>query len=334
MQTYLKEVGRGKKGAKDLSFEESKHAAALIADRKATDAQIGGFFMAERMKGESVTELLAFVEVLRARSSRVEGVTGVLDCAGPYDGRAKSFAATIPVAAVLASAGVPVALHGSETLPPKDGVSLLEILRELGVPTASSAEQAYATLAHSGLTFVETESLCAPLRGLRPIRLGLGVRTMLNTAEKFLNLTGAEWQVTGVFHTSAMDKAAELMKEIGYRKGMVVQGIDGSEDIPAHRPSQVLIVRDGDSEKHLIDPKEYGLSAEVDAVGWSAKEQAERILGVLSGEEEALGRMVVLNSALRLWLTERVDSVTAGVDVAWEALASGRAREKFMEWRG
>lgn len=334
MQVYLKEVGRGKKGAKDLSFEEAKHAAALIADREATDAQIGGFFMAERMKGESVTELLAFVEVLRARSARVEGVPGVLDCAGPYDGRAKSFAATIPVAAVLASAGVPVALHGADSLPPKDGVSLLEILRELGVPTASKAEQAKDTLTKSGLTFVETERLCAPLRGLRPIREGLGVRTMLNTAEKFLNLAGAEWQVTGVFHTSAMDKAAELMKELGYRKGMVVQGIDGSEDIPAHRPSAVLIVRDGEAEKHMIDPKEYGLYAEVDAAGWSAQEQAERILGVLAGEEEELGRMVVLNSALRLWFTERAGSVAEGVEVAREALASGRAREKFMEWRG
>ncbi|MCX7570762.1 anthranilate phosphoribosyltransferase [Tumebacillus sp. DT12] len=334
MQTYLKEVGRGKKGARDLSYEEALYAAARIADREATDAQIGAFFMAERMKGESVTELRAFVEVLRARTERVDGVPDVLDCAGPYDGRAKSFAATIPVAAVLASAGVPVALHGTESLPPKDGVSLLEILRELGVSAAASVDQAKNTLLQTGLAFMETESWCAPLDGLRQIREGLGVRTMLNTAEKFLNLAGAEWQVTGVFHTSAMDKAAELMKELGYRKGMVVQGIDGSEDIPTHRPSAVLIVRDGEAEKHLIDPKEYGLSAEVDAAGWSAKEQAERILDVLSGEEQALGKMVVLNSALRLWLTERVDSVAAGADLAREALDSGRAKEKFMEWRG
>jgi anthranilate phosphoribosyltransferase len=326
MQSFIKEVGRGKKGAKDLLLHDAKRAAAAIADGGATPAQIGGFFMAERMKGESVEELLGFIEALRERSIRVAtNRLGMLDCAGPYDGRGKSFAATIPVAAVLASHGVPAVLHGAPTLPPKFGVSLLEILQALGVSTDAPEK----TLESAGVAFLNTEQLCPPLEQLRPIREQLGVRTLLNTAEKFLNLAGAEWLVAGVFHTSAMEKAAELMMRLNYRRGMVVQGIDGSEDIPVTRPSACYIVQGDTYEKHVIDPREYDLHAALEAERMSPQEQAAAIASVLNGEPSAYRNMVLLNSALRLWFVERAASVAEGVDMAREAIDSGRARTIF-----
>ncbi|MGZ4033042.1 MAG: anthranilate phosphoribosyltransferase, partial [Tumebacillaceae bacterium] len=295
---------------------------------------IGAFFIAERVKSETPEELLAFVEVGREKSTRIaHGRQGLLDCAGPYDGRAKSFAATIPVAMVLAAAGVPVALHGSDTLPPKFGTSLHSILQELQVPVGTTVEQVSGQIEEHGVTFVETETFCPPLHKLRQIRLDLGVRTLLNTAEKFLNLACGDFLVAGVFHTTAMDKAAELMLRLGYRKGMVVQGIDGSEDVPTNRPSAICIVQNGTIEKLRIDPKDYGLDGEMETVPRDAQEQALFVERVLKGDAPEFFNMVIVNSALRLWLIERVDTIEQGVELAREMLTSGKAWEKFVEWR-
>lgn len=334
MQEYIKEVGRGKKGAKDLPFESAKEAAARIFDGTATDAQIGAFFIGERVKEETVDELLAFAEAGRERSRLISHhKKGVLDCAGPYDGRGKSFAATIPAAAVLAAAGVPVVLHGSASLPPKYGVSLREILQESGVPVDADGEQLGNMIDEKNVAFIDTERFCPPLYRLRKIREELGVRTLLNTVEKFLNLAGADYLIAGVFHTTALEKAADLTVRLGYRKGMVVQGIDGSEDVPTNRPSAVCVIEDGTVEKHLVDPKKYGLYEDTDPVKLTAAEQAARISGVLQGASE-FRKMVLLNSGLRLWLTERARDIGEGIEIAQSILDSGKAWEKFIEWRG
>lgn len=333
MQSFIKEVGRGKKGSKDLPLEQAKQAADLLMSGEASPAQTGAFLMAERMKSETVEELLAFVHAGRERSLSVKHTTqGVLDCAGAYDGRGKSFAATIPVAAVLASVGVPVVLHGSATLPPKYGVTLMDIVQALQAPVDTTSEAAGNRLEQHRLAFLETESFCEPLQRLRPIRQELGVRTLLNTAEKFLNLAGADYAIAGVFHTSALEKAAELMVHLGYPKGMIVQGVDGSEDVPTNRPFACCVIRDGAMEKHLIDPKEYDVAAEMDTTRLSAEEQAEQILAVLKGAPEHRNN-VLLNSALRLWLTDRADSLQSGIVVARTALDSGSALEAFRAWQ-
>jgi len=333
MQSFIKEVGRGKKGAKDLPLDVAKQAADQIMSGEATPAQVGAYLMAERMKSETVEELLAFTLSARERSVQITHTrTGVLDCAGAYDGRGKSFASTIPVAAVLATAGVPVVLHASKSLPPKYGVTLLEIVQALQAPVDTEAEVAGKRLSEQGIVFLETESYNQPLRQLRPIREELGVRTLLNYAEKFLNLTGATYGMAGVFHTTALDKAAELMVHLGYRRGMIVQGVDGSEDVPTNRPFAFCLVQDGVIEKQLIDPKEYGLSDEMDTTRISPEEQAERILSVLQGGEQHRNS-VVLNSAIRLLLTERVETLQEGIDMARSILESGQAWNTFSTWK-
>ncbi|BCJ85194.1 anthranilate phosphoribosyltransferase [Effusibacillus dendaii] len=333
MQQFIREVGRGKKGAQDLSYEQARQAAQLIFDGEASDAQIGAFLIAERVKSETTEEHLAFVEEARQRTNKIlHRKSGVLDCAGAYDGRGKSFAATIPVAAVLAAAGQPVVLHGSHSLPPKYGVSLLEILQELHVSVEREPARLAEVLEQHGLIFAETELLCEPLRALRQIRKDLGVRTLLNYTEKFLNVADADYLVAGVFHTSALDKAAELTLRLGYRKAMIVQGIDGSEDIPTNRPSAFLIIENGKSEKQLIDPKQYGVDEPYEVARLTATEQAQLITSVLQGEA-SFRNMVLLNSGLRLWFTGQSESMEAGIEQAKQLLDTGKAWEQFQQWR-
>jgi anthranilate phosphoribosyltransferase len=335
MQAFIREVGRGKKGARDLTFTEAVDAASSIYDGRATDAQIGAFLLAERIKMESVDELQAFIEECRKRSTRIShGRTEVLDCSGPYDGRAKSFAATIPVSLILAAREVPVVLHAVETLPPKNGVSLLEIVRELGVDTETDADAIRSQLERAGIAFLHTEKFSPPLHRLRKIREELGVRTLINTIEKYLNLADADLAVTGVFHTPALVKTAELLQRAGYRKGMVVQGIDGSEDLPVNRPSTICVVQGGEVEKRIVKPKDYGLDDAHEPVLLSVEEQVNITREILNGVSSSpYGKMVLLNAGLRLWFVEKADTLEEGVEMAKETLESGEALQKLESWR-
>ncbi|MCL6636611.1 MAG: anthranilate phosphoribosyltransferase [Alicyclobacillus sp.] len=326
MQTLLREVARGAKGARDLSYAEAYQAAVQILEGRATDAQTGAFLVAERVKGESVPELLAFLHALAAHNPPpLCPAEGLLDCAGPYDGRSKSFAATVPVSLVLAAAGVPVLLHAPDALPPKSGVSLKSVVRELGLPLGVRPG------AGARWAFVDPEEVHPGLRALRRIRQELGVRTLFNTVEKFLNLGGASLLVTGVFHGTAVRKVTELAASLSFQQVMVVQGLDGSEDLPVHRPSLVHVVSGGDVTVHQVDPALLGVQAPGGPVRFTAAEHAAHALAILRGEQDAFRPLVLLNSGVRLWLAGRVASIREGVDWARDLLDSRQAWAVYQQ---
>ncbi|WP_067925154.1 anthranilate phosphoribosyltransferase [Alicyclobacillus shizuokensis] len=349
MQAYLREVARGPKGARDLEAEAAYEAACAILDGQATDAQIGAFLVALRLKGESVDELAALTRALRERSATagleacsgpvLSAVPGVLDCAGPYDGRAHSFAATVPAAVVLAALGVPVFLHASASLPPKYGATLLDIWRALRIAPAHwspvadetpSPERLAEQLADARVVLADTERWCPALAGLRPLRQQLGVRTALNTAEKFLNLSQAEFLVVGVFHGAAVEKAVDLALRVDGRSVLVVQGVDGSEDVPTHRASQICRIEDGKIEKLVVNPADLGVQAPCLRVEWSASDQAHAIEDVLQDPQHPWRAMVVLNAGIRLWHVGRCEDIREGIERARECLDSGKAWEQFQ----
>ena len=132
MKQWIKAVGTGKVGSRDLTYDEAVAAAHAISRGEVTDAQVGAFLMALRMKGETHDEIMAFVDVFRKYSLPFASYSNSLNCAGPYDGR-NYFPITIPVSLLLASVGFPQVLHGAESLPPKLGTSLKELLSGLGI---------------------------------------------------------------------------------------------------------------------------------------------------------------------------------------------------------
>ncbi|HEY0826764.1 MAG TPA: anthranilate phosphoribosyltransferase [Bacilli bacterium] len=333
MFSLLKEVGRGKKGARDLTYEEAVMGAGMIITGKATPAQIGAFLIAERIKMESTEEIQAFVDVCR-NTSTVHPIKGGFDCAGPYDGRKRSFIATFPTAFVLASCGLPVTLHGSAPLPPKMGITLTDLLHEIGVSTGADSRNAHLAGAEKGgVLFISTEHWCPPLGGLRGIRQELGVRTVFNTVEKLLRLSEAPYMAVGVFHGTVFEKMSKLIIQLGIKRGIILQGVEGSEDLALDKRTRTYIVRDGASELYIVDPEIFELQAEMPEVEWTAALQAQTALKVLRGESEMYyHNMVLLNSALRLWIAEKVDSVEEGIYHAKYALEQGMALKKYEQW--
>jgi anthranilate phosphoribosyltransferase len=332
--SLIKEVGRGKKGAKDLSYEQAREGALQIVSGQATPAQIGAFLLAERIKTETAEELLAFIDVLRERSIRMPIANG-LDCAGPYDGRKKSFLATVPVAFILASAGIPVTLHGSRTLPPKHGITPLDLFQSFGVDVEQCPRKVLQSAAdQTGFWFVPAEHWCPPLAGLRQLRQEIGVRTLFNTAEKLLRYTDAPYQIVGVFHQTAVDKVATVLTRLGVKRGLIVQGMDGSEDLPVHRRTRVTLVENGNNESILLDPADYGLDrTKKPPEGWDIDGQVAAFREVLEGKNHSPVRnMVIWNSGIRLWFMGEADSIQEGLARSTHLLEEGAAMERFRQW--
>ncbi|MCV9948211.1 anthranilate phosphoribosyltransferase [Paenibacillus sp. BT-177] len=330
----LKEVGRGKRGARDLNYAEAEAAAELIMTRSATPAQIGAFFAAERIKMESVDELEAFVNVCRKYSHHFPMEEGI-DFAGPYDGRKSSFIATFATAFLLSSYGIPVTMHGSAPLPPKWGVTLPLLLQEMGVATADiTHETAIHAAKQTGVLFVVSEQWCTPLRDLRPIREELGLRTVLNTAEKLVDYGSSPYIVFGVFHNTVFDKTAKVMQNLNYRRALIIQGSEGSEDLFIDRPTRTYLFANGEVSLQVIDPEMYGLDSVVPEHNWTPAEQLRISEEVLQGTAPtAFSNQVLLNGAVRLFVAGRVDSIEEGLYTCKPLLENGEAWDLYCRWR-
>lgn len=351
MIELLKEVGRGKRGARDLALDEAREAARLILHGEATPAQIGAFLVAERVKTESVEELQAFVEGLResavrpaeadgaehprgtANGSRTAGLR--LDCAGPYDGRRKSFFASWPAAFLLAEAGLDVTLHGSGTLPPKRGITLHDMFLVRGIDMDRvSLERLSRAARETGVRYAPAERLCPPLARLRPIREQLGLRTMLNTAEKLVDYGRSDCLLLGIFHHTVAERYGRLLSRLGYRRAAIVQGMEGSEDLFIDRPTNTWLAEPHGVVRNAIDPVRAGLRREVPETDWTAERQMETAELVLAGKAHpAFVHMTVLNAAYRLQLAGQAGDLPDGIHRAQTLLDSGKPLERWEKWK-
>jgi len=335
MIALLKEVGRGKRGARDLTYEETLRAAEEILTLRATPAQIGAFFIAERIKMETVEELEAFVAVCR-KFARREPMPEGIDCAGPYDGRRKSFFASFACAFVLASAGLPVTLHGTASLPPKWGITLHDLLEQIGIRPRETEHGALVEAARrTGVLYVPAEEWCPPLKELRPIREQLGMRTVLNTAEKLIDYGLSPYLAFGVYHNTVFDRLSRLMTKLNYRKALIVQGTEGSEDLFIDRPTRTYVVEGGEATLQVVSPEAWGLDTPVPETEWSPASQLAVVEAVLQGEAEmGFQNQVLLNAAYRLHHAGRVGSMEEGLYACKAVLDSRQAWQTYLDWKG
>lgn len=339
MKEWIKEVGRGKRGARDLTYEEAAMAAKLIVSGESTDVQTAAFLMAERIKYETTDEILAFVNEYRAATKKIEEIPySIIDFSGPYDGR-KSFAATIPVSILMAESGIPVFLHGSDTLPPKNGTPILDIIRQLSLPIATQVEDIQHSLDAVNIGFAYTEQLCPALRRIRHIREEIGVRTIINTVEKLLNISQANSVMVGVFHKTAVDKLIPILQQASYKFAYIVQGVEGSEDLPIHRNSFIYKITSDSVESMIVKPEDYGLKRtkqeELEAV--TLEEQIEIMTQLLKGENldklDYFYAQVLFNTGVRYFLFGHAPSIEAGIEFAERQIKEQKGFNHLLKWR-
>ncbi len=337
MRQLVAAVGQGPTHGRALAREEARFALEAIMDGAATPAQAGALLLLQRYRGESADELLGYVDAVRGRMREFHPrVDGLLDVGSPYDGRTKHVVVSPAASIVAAAAGASVVMHGEPDMGPKLGVAVGDVIAELGVNTDLEPEAVARGIEACGLGYARQARIVPDLHALMPMRAELGLRTPLHMVEKIFGPGGAPYRIIGVAHMPYLKLLAPVMTGLGCRRTLVVQGMEGHEDVPTSRGSRVVLLdADGEHESR-IDPVALGLepATDDDLAPGDAAHSVHFTLAALDGRATAGQRdLVVLNAALRLYAAARVGDIAAGIDAARAVIASGEATQRLEAWR-
>ena len=359
MQYFLREIGQGPKGKRDLTREEAREALSLILGQEVAPAQAGGFLLIQRFKGESPAELYGFAEAYREGANLVRpAVRGLLDVGSPYDGRKRSIVVSPVSSIVAAAAGVPVVMHGEKGLGPKHGVPVGDVLEALGVDVDAAPDLVAQSIEQHGFGYMRSAHFVPRVYGVRALREEIALRSCLNTIEKISNLAGADYSIIGLTHLPYVKKMMTAATNMEFKRILIVQGIEGNEDVPTSRAcrgflwergepgTQNLEPRtedeeaDGEADAGLagavemrIDASEYGLqpATREEMAGGDAEENAAIARRVLDGGPGGHRDLVLLNAGVRIWLAERAPGIGEGIARARQAVDTGAAKAKLEE---
>ena len=325
---FVQAVGRGAKLRRDLGFEEAVEAMGLIMRGEATQAQMGAFLIAQRVKGEAETEIRGFTQAMREEfirriSPRVENL---LDLGLPYDGKVKTAQLAPAVAVILAVCGVPVALHGDEGVPAKKGVTPGGVLRALGVPADLQPEQVAGMIETIGLGHLSAAIFAPGWHALIPLRCEFGLRTALNSVEKLFNPANAPYQISGFFHGEYLERLRA--SQTGTRASWIVQGEEGSFEMASGRATHIFAAEE--SADWVLDPASVGLPArERLALPPEVQQHADLNAQVLAGRPGPAMEQAVLTAGAVLTLLQVASDLSEGIRRARQALDSGAAQKRL-----
>lgn len=327
-KTAIDKVIRGQ----DLTEE----AAAILMDDimsgRMTDAQIGSFITALRIKGETVAEITGFARVMRQKATTVSTIHSlILDTCGTGGDGSHSFNISTTVALVVAAAGIPVAKHGNRSVSSRSGSA--DVLEKLGVNLNLSPEQVGQCIDKVGIGFLFAPSLHSAMKYAVGPRREIGIRTVFNILGPLTNPAGAQVQLLGVYEPELTDIVAGVLAKLGSKSAFVVHGAGGLDEISTLGPTRISEVKDGQVTTYYVDPQEFGIpyAQTEDLKGGTAEENAIITRAILSGEMGPKRDIVVLNTAISLMAAGAVNSVPDGIMKACETIDKGLAAQKLDE---
>ncbi|MEM8697936.1 MAG: anthranilate phosphoribosyltransferase, partial [Pseudomonadota bacterium] len=235
-----------------LTRAEAEQAFGIIMEGGATPAQIGGFLIALRMRGETVDEIAGAASAMRARAARVGAPDGAMDIVGTGGDGKGTLNISTATAFVVAGTGVPVAKHGNKALSSRSGAA--DALTELGVEVMVPAEIAERALAETGICFMMAPMHHAAMRHVQPVRMELGVRVIFNILGPLTNPAGVKHQLTGAFSPDMLRPMAETLAALGTRTAWLVHGADGTDEVSIAGPTQVVALADGRVTERELHP--------------------------------------------------------------------------------
>jgi anthranilate phosphoribosyltransferase len=324
-------TAKGPRGAKDMTREEAREALAFLICAESQPAQVGAFLTAMRFKGARVEEMKGFLDAMEESATLIEPrIDGLLNCNGPYDGRKKALHLSLAAAIVTAAAGVPVVMHSSSGLPPKDGVTTAHLLEALGIPAYREPQRVSADIEAKGFGHLHASCYLHGVERLKPIRQILFYRSFLHACEVMINPAGATRSLLGAAHESFLERFARAAGERGQQRVMVVQGLDGCDELPLE-PVAVADYKDGKVAKYTLDPADYGLQHHPHHPCETADATARIVEDLLTGRSDRHLNPVLYNAGVRLYLGDKADDVGAGIQMAKALFESGRVAEKLGE---
>jgi len=327
----------------DLAEPEMIEVMNEIMGGEATPAQVGAFITALRMKGETVAEITGAARVMRERATpiRVGRVLDldreeinldretILDTCGTGGSGTRSFNISTTVAFVVAACGVKVAKHGNRSVSSACGSA--DVLERLGVNLEVTAERVEHCIAEIGVGFLFAPALHGAMKHAIGPRREVGIRTIFNILGPLTNPAGADRQVLGVYREDLVETLARVLMQLGCRRGFVVHGLDGMDEITLTGPTRVGEIEGGELALYTVEPEDFGLPRSPLAAlqGGGAEENAAIVRALLAGEMGPKRDVVLLNAAFALVAAGVAADVPAGLNAAAAAIDTGGALAKL-----
>jgi anthranilate phosphoribosyltransferase len=329
MKEYIQKIIDGG----DLTPEDAAAAMLTIMEGNATDAQIGAFLTAMKMKGERIDELAAFVKIMREKSVRVNlNGLSALDMCGTGGDNSGTFNISTVASFVVAGAGATVAKHGNRSISSKCGSA--DLLNYLGIEISLPPEHATRCILDTGIGFLFAPVYHPAMKHAANPRRELGVKTMFNMMGPMTNPAGVGHQLVGAFSLAAAEKMAHVFSRIGTNHVLVVHSNDGIDEISLSGKTTVFeISGELPVKKYEIGPEEFGFSPAplASLLGDTVETNADICMNVLRGKPGPHRDVVVLNAGFGLYAGGKASSPQEGIQMAIDSIDSGSALKKLNE---
>jgi anthranilate phosphoribosyltransferase len=312
-------------GGGTLTEEEAASAFDAIMEGGVPEAQLAGFLVAMRARGETVDEIAGAVRAMRGRMRKVKAPAGAVDVVGTGGDAKGTYNVSTATAFVVAGAGVPVAKHGNRAVSSKSGAA--DVLEQLGIDLKMTPETAERCLSEAGIAFLFAPTYHAAMRHAVPVRQALKLRTIFNLLGPLSNPAGTKCQLIGVFSDQWLEPLAEVMRRLGAEHVWVMHGADGLDELSTTGASQVVELKDSKITHFEVSPEDVGVKrAEIqELICGTPEESASAIRTLLEGENGPFRDIVLLNAAAALIVAGKASTLKEGAEIAASSIDKGNA---------
>ena len=320
---------------KDLEHDEVIDVFNQMFQGQLSEAQIGAFLAAWRLRGERGVDLQAGAECMRSVARALDIDTKLrplIDNCGTGGDGAGTFNISTTAAVVAAACGAKVVKHGNRSVSSKCGSA--DLFFGLGFPDTLDSNAILKLLEDTGLTFFFAPQFHPLMKHVMPVRKSLGVRTIFNLLGPLANPLKPEYQLMGVGRKEYLRPMAEACAKLGLERGLIVHSQDGLDEISPCAKTDAYWVRQGAIESYCIDPKDYNIEVQkLGLKGGGVEENVEIFWSILKAEREGdLFNAVKLNAGAVLWVFGIAANLQEGLEKAESALTDGKVLEYFTNW--
>lgn len=316
----------------DLSYEMAEQVMDEIMSGEASQIHMGAYLTGLRMKGETIREITASAASMRRHGTKLLHDMDVLEIVGTGGDESYSFNISTTAGIVVSAAGIPVAKHGNRSVSSRCGAA--DVLEELGVKITINPVQNAAVLKELGLCFMFAQTYHSAMKFVAPVRRELGIRTVFNILGPLANPAGANFELMGVYEEALVEPLAKVLLNLGVKRGIVVYGQDGIDEISLSAPTTCCEIRDGSLKSYILEPEDIGMKKcqKEDLVGGDAKENAAITRAILRGEEGPKRDAVILNAAACIYMVKDSITLSEAAEIAGELIDSGKAMEQLNKF--
>ena len=317
----------------DLTETEAQEVMRAIMSGGATQAQIGSFLTALRLKGETVAEITAFARVMRQFAARINPKVEwiLVDTCGTGGDKLKTFNISTVVSLVAAGAGIPIAKHGNRSVTSKAGSA--DVMEALGVRIDLEPPRVERCIEEIGYGFMFAPVFHGAMKYATPVRREIGIRTVFNILGPLTNPANAGAQVLGVYDRDLVETLANVLAKLGVERAMVVHGLDGLDEISNLGRTQISELKGGEVKTYFVEPMDFGfeLARPEDIKGYDRDANAILLLKLLRGGDGPRRNVVLMNSAAAMVVGGKASDFEEGVELAEESIDNGDAYKKLRD---